>query len=263
MLLLWELGEEEVQPRAGVKGTVVASLGDASAVYHCSLRVGESRRGMQVTVAACVRGAVRLFDGLTASAIGDIKLPGGDPQWCGLCRTHGALACVYTWREQSAVGLWDVDTGERIAEFKGGEEMTTGAWTGNGALIAAGTRTGVVKLWDLSGVLAASKASRFTDGAMRGVQEPTKQLSQVSLSRCAPCVLGTTMLSLLYIPPGVCHAPLQVAPALTHVAIRGHCARIQCVSVAPDGSKIASCSEDGVVLLVRPWRDNLCMGDME
>jgi len=212
--VLWELGTGELPTQ--VEGVRVHDGQDGGdGVSSVAIRVNETKRRAQVFVAVGIKGVIKVFDGLSGSLLRDFIIPGGDPHWVYIGQTSSVVGCLFRWRSMSRIVVWDLESAIRVCEFRG-EKLCRGGVSHNGAIMAAGTLDGDLRMWDLQSALKDVETGSFFSVASKAASGRT--LSEEPTSPAA-------------------------------IAICGHSSQINCIAMTADGSKVLSCSEDGNIIL--------------
>ena len=170
------------------------------------------------------------FDGLRYSLSGLAFGPNGK-QLASISRS-----------QDCKVGLWDVDSGKRIAELRltsaTNYERDAGiAFSPNGDIIAGG-KSGEITLWDA------------TDGKIL-MTLPQPEKSQKPITLCfSPC--GVYLASGAWWQRGLQKVPIRlwkVASGENVVTFKGHTTDVQCFAFSQDGTLLVSGGHDGAIYL--------------
>ena len=170
------------------------------------------------------------FDGLRFSLSGLAFSPDGK-QLASISRSQDCKA-----------GLWDVDSGKRIAELpltsSTNYERDAGiAFSPNGDIIAGG-KSGEITLWDA------------TDGKTL-MTLPQPEESQKPIALCfSPC--GTYLASGTWWQHGLQKVPIrlwEVATGKNIATFWGHTTDVQCFAFSQDGTLLVSGGHDGAIYL--------------
>ena len=234
--------------------------------------VAYSRDGRRVATVERERG-VTLWDVASQKAVRTWRFPAGywaaDPRAAlNPAGTLLAAGCV-----EGPVRLWDVPSGQEIAQLKGHEKCSTDvAFHPDGHLLATGGEDGTVRLWDVAtraplailrghaGVVQRVVFSADGKLVASGSSDKTVRLWDVQTHEpLAVIPVGSIVYGLAFSPDGTRLAAgcadstirlIDVATRQEVANLRGHTDYVHAVAWSPDGTRLVSGSGD---FTVRIW----------
>ena len=169
-------------------------------------------------------------------AVDHLKTLRGHASWirCIAFSPDGSL--LASGSSDGIVIVWEVETGDRLQTFQAHSSLVLAvAFSPNEPVLVSSGGDGIIKLWDLSAV----------SGQRSAVSSHSKLSSLSAQSATQHSTLNTQHLPII---------PLSNLPPLLH-SLHGHQNWVRFLSFSPDGTLLASCSQDGTVKL---WDMGLC-----